>query len=109
MANTIERPIRRCRPSEDIVPFSECRNKLSSIMTRVQKEHRSILVTQNGRAGMYLVNAEDMDALNDQIDLYNDINASRREFAEGKGIPTEEVFKNMQRRIKRIAAKRGMA
>ena len=50
MANTIERPIRRCRPSEDIVPFSECRNKLSSIMTRVQKEHRSILVTQNGRA-----------------------------------------------------------
>ena len=58
---------------------------------------------------MYLVNAEDMDALNDQIDLYNDINASRREFAEGKGIPAEEVFKNMQRRIKRIAAKRGMA
>ena len=109
MANTIERPIRRCRPSEDIVPFSECRNKLSSIMTRVQKEHRSILVTQNGRAGMYLVNAEDMDALNDQIDLYNDINASRREFAKGKGIPAEEVFKNMQRRIKRIAAKRGMA
>ena len=109
MANTIERPIRRCRPSEDIVPFSECRNKLSSIMTRVQKEHRSILVTQNGRAGMYLVNAEDMDALNDQIDLYNDINASRREFAEGKGIPAKEVFKNMQRRIKRIAAKRGMA
>ena len=109
MANTIERPIRRCRPSEDIVPFSECRNKLSSIMTRVQKEHRSILVTQNGRAGMYLVNAEDMDALNDQIDLYNDINASRREFAGGKGIPAEEVFKNMQRRIKRIAAKRGLA
>lgn len=109
MANTIERPIRRCRPSEDIVPFSECRNNLSSIMTRVQKEHRSILVTQNGRAGMYLVNAEDMDALNDQIDLYNDINASRREFTEGKGIPAEEVFKNMQRRIKRIAAKRGMA
>ena len=109
MANTIERPIRRCRPSEDIVPFSECRNKLSSIMTRVQKEHRSILVTQNGRAGMYLVNAEDMDALNDQIDLYNDINASRREFAEEKGIPAEEVFKNMQSRIKRIAAKRGMA
>ena len=39
-------PIRRCRPSEDVVPFSECRNNLSAYISRVRKTRRPVLITQ---------------------------------------------------------------
>ena len=100
MPQVLDTPIRRCRPSEDVVPFSECRNNLSMYIGRVRKTHRPVLITQNGHAAAYLVDCESMDALFDQIELSRDIEISRREFAEGKGIPSDEVFREMDELIK---------
>ena len=73
MSKTNDLTINRCRPSEDVVPFSECRNNLSAYITRVRETHRPILITQNGRAASYLVDSESMDNLFDQIELSRDI------------------------------------
>ena len=99
MPKVLDMPIRRCRPSEDVVPFSECRNNLSTYIGRVRKTHRPVLITQNGRAASYLIDAESMDALFDQIDLSRDVEISRREFAAGKGIPHEQVMREMDELI----------
>ena len=104
MSKVRDLPIRRCRPSEDVVPFSECRNNLSMYIGRVRETHRPVLITQNGRAASYLVDAESMDNLFDQIDLSRDIEISRREFAEGKGIPNEEVMRETREMLARWAA-----
>jgi len=101
-----ELPVRRCRPSEDVVPFSECRNNLSAYIGRVQETHRPILITQNGRSASYIVNATDFDDLMDSIELTRDIEISRREIAEGKGIPHAQVMAEMDALIDRVAAKR---
>ena len=101
MSKTNDLPINRCRPSEDVVPFSECRNNLSAYITRVRETHRPVLITQNGRAASYLVDAESLDNLFDRIELSHDIEISRREFAEGKGIPSDEVFREMDEMIHR--------
>jgi prevent-host-death family protein len=101
MLRTLDLPISRCRPSEDIVPFSECRNNLSAYMNRVRETRRPILITQNGRAASYLVDAELLDDLFDQMELSRDIDISRREFAEGKGIPHDEVMRNVNNLLKR--------
>ena len=95
MPKTLDIPLRRCRPSEDVIPFSECRNNLSTYIARVRETRRPVLITQNGRAASYLVDAEFLDNVFDQIELARDINISRREFAEGKGIPHEEVMRRM--------------
>ena len=100
MPDVCDLPLRRCRPSEDVVPFSECRNNLSMYINRVRETHRPVLITQNGRAASYLVDAEYMDKLFDCIELSRDIEISRREFAEGKGIPSDEVFREMDEMIK---------
>ena len=92
MPKTLDIPLRRCRPSEDVIPFSECRNNLSTYIARVRETRRPVLITQNGRAASYLVDAEFLDNVFDQIELARDINISRREFAEGKGIPHEKVM-----------------
>ena len=90
MSKTNDLPIRRCRPSEDVVPFSEY---LSAYINRMRETHRPILITQNGRAASYLVDAESMDDLIDQLDLSRDIEISRREFAEGL-VPMDDTVWN---------------
>ena len=101
MLKTLDMPLRRCRPSEDVIPFSECRNNLSTYIARVRETRRPVLITQNGRAASYLVDAEFLDNVFDQIELARDINISRREFAEGKGIPHEKVMHKMDELLAR--------
>ena len=109
MSKTNDLPISRCRPSEDVVPFSECRNNLSAYITRVRETHRPVLITQNGRAASYLVDAESLDNLFDRIELSHDVEISRREFAEGKGIPLEQVKRESLEFLNRLSAKRKRA
>jgi len=104
MPYTLENTVRRCRPSEDVVPFSECRNNLSAYIERARETHRTTLVTQNGRAAAYIVNACDFDDLMDKIDLWRDVETSRREIAEGKGIPQEKVFGRLHDKLMRLKA-----
>ena len=99
MPTVHDMPLRRCRPSEDVVPFSECRNNLSMYIGRVRETHRPVLITQNGRAASYLVDAKFMDDLFDQLDLSRDVEISRREFAEGKGIPNDVVFDKLHEKL----------
>ena len=101
MPKVLDMPIRRCRPSEDVVPFSECRNNLSAYIARVRETRRPILITQNGRAASYLVDAESLDTLLDREELSHDIEISRREFAEGKGIPHEQVMRETREMLDR--------
>lgn len=43
----------------------------------------------------------------DQIELSQDIEISRREFAEGKGIPSDEVFNRLHEKLLSMKAVRG--
>ncbi len=106
MTKVIDMPIRRCRPSEDIVPFSECRNNLSMYIGRVRETHRPVLITQNGRAASYLVDAESMDNLFDAIELSQDVETSRREFSEGRGISHEQVMRDSLKMLDHLVAKK---
>ena len=96
MPMTAELPIKRCRPSEDTVSFSECRNNFSSIIAKANRTHRPILVTQNGRAASYIIDAGDFDNLMDRIELSHSVALSRQQFENGEFIPHKEVMQNMQ-------------
>ena len=96
MPMTAELPIKRCRPSEDTIPFSECRNNFSAIIAKVSKTHRPILVTQNGRAASYIINAEDFDDMMERIELSRSVAISRQQFENGEFQSEEEVFKEME-------------
>ena len=54
-------------------------------------------------------NTSSNNDLQDRIDLSRDIATSRREIAEGKGIPPEEVMNKMRDMLLRLKAKREAA
>jgi prevent-host-death family protein len=68
------------------------------VITRVRETHRPVLITQNGRAGSYLVDAESLDELVDRIELSRDIEISRREAVLVRRLLAEALAGGPQRR-----------
>ena len=103
--NTLPRP----KMSEDVIPFTEYRRTLSDCLERTKRTHRPLFITQNGRATTVVMNIAEYEqhedvisqyqAHLDRINLSRDVEISRREFAEGKAIPTSEVFAEIRERL----------
>ena len=95
-SNTID----PCRPhlTEDIIPFTECRNNLANCFSQVRKTHRPLIVTQNGRASTVLINAEDFDPLWDIFVLSRTVQRSREELARGNGVEHADAMKRFRER-----------
>ena len=113
--NTLPRP----KMSEDVIPFTEYRRTLSDCLERTKRTHRPLFITQNGRATTVVMNIAEYEqhenviaqyqAHLDRVNLSRDVEISRREFAEGKGIPHKEAMRQIDEHIKSLYAKRSAA
>ena len=103
--NTLPRP----KMSEDVIPFTEYRRTLSDCLERTKQTHRPLFITQNGRATTVVMNISEYEqhediisrcqSYLDRVNLSRDIEISRREFADGKGIPARKVFADIRKRL----------
>ena len=103
--NTLPRP----KMSEDVIPFTEYRRTLSDCLERTKRTHRPLFITQNGRATTVVMNIAEYEqheavvsqcqAYLDRVNLSRDVEISRREFAEGKGIPNDVVFDRLHEKL----------
>ena len=110
--NTLPRP----KMSEDVIPFTEYRRTLSDCLERTKRTHRPLFITQNGRATTVVMNIAEYEqheavvsqcqSYLDRVNLSRDVEISRREFAEGKGIPLETVSRNVLTALRKQAASR---
>ena len=106
--NTLPRP----KMSEDVIPFTEYRRTLSDCFERTKRTHRPLFITQNGRATTVVMNIADYERHEDvisqcqsqldRLNLSRDIEISRREFAEGKGIPHRQVMDEMREMLQNL-------
>ena len=113
--NTLPRP----KMSEDVIPFTEYRRTLSECLERTKRTHRPLFITQNGRATTVVMNIAEYEqhedvvsqcqSYLDRVNLSSDVEISRREFAEGKGIPHKEAMRQIDEHIKSLYAKRSSA
>lgn len=103
---TKKRTIERPRLDEDVVPFTEYRRTLNDCFARTARTHRPIVITQNGRSTNVMMSVADFERTWDEIEMWREkaelaraIEISRREFAEGKGIPNSEVFDRLHKKL----------
>lgn len=95
--NTLPRP----KMSEDVIPFTEYRRTLSDCLERTKRTHRPLFITQNGRATTVVMSIAEYEqhedvisqyqAHLDRVNLSRDVEISRREFAEGRGISLKQL------------------
>lgn len=83
------------------ISATNARIKLYDILDDVDKLSKRIAITSHGKTKAVLVNADELEGLEETIEILNDkramasIKKSMQEIKEGKLIPLEEVIKDL--------------
>lgn len=62
----------------DILPLSEARSTLSTLVERVEGTHERFTITRNGRAAAVLISPEDLESLEETLDVLSNPDTMRR-------------------------------
>ena len=79
---------------EDIRPMSEFRSGMASFIKQVDETGRPLVITQHGKGVGVLLSVREYQAMQEKIELFEDIQTSITQLAEGKGL-THDVAKSM--------------
>lgn len=84
------------------ISATNARIKLYDILDDVEKLSKRIAITSHGKIKAVLVNADELDSMEETMEILNDKRAmkalaqSEKEIKEGKLIPLEEVLKDLK-------------
>ncbi|HVE98881.1 MAG TPA: type II toxin-antitoxin system Phd/YefM family antitoxin [Mycobacteriales bacterium] len=89
----------------DTFPLSEVKARLSEIADEVDRTHRRVQITKNGRSYVVLMSAEDLESLEATVELLSDLEAiervreAQRDIAAGDFVTGEEMAALLQKRL----------
>lgn len=81
----------RLELDQDIQPVSEFRKNAASFIDRIQKEKRSIVLTQHGKSAAVLVDVSEYQRMVDKLDKMEDLLEAERQIARGEVFSQEEA------------------
>ena len=87
--------------SEDIIPVSEFRKKTSAYLKEIRTKQRTVVLTQNGHSAAVVLSPEAYEQVQYERDLFAAIARGEKEIERGEGIPHEQVFRKLFRRLKK--------
>ena len=79
---------------EDIRPLSEFRSGIATFIRQVDETGRPLIITQHGKDVGVLLSVAEYQAMQEKIEMLEDIQTSILQLAEGKELD-HEVAKNM--------------
>lgn len=85
----------------NLIPISDVRAKLPDLVDKVNKRLDRVTITVNGQPKATLISAEELDSLEETLEilsnpkLMKELRKAEKEIEEGKGIPWEEVQKEL--------------
>ena len=91
--------MRRMKINEDIRPMSEFRSGVASFIKQVHDTKRPLVITQHGKGVAVLLDAGEYEAMQEKIELYDDLEVSMRQIEAGAGIPHQDAKKQVLKRI----------
>ena len=92
--------MRSIKLDEDIRPLSEFRAGVAAFVKQVNDTGRPLVLTQRGRGVAVLVDIHEYSALRERVEVLDDINAARAQFAAGQGIPSAQARERALSRLR---------
>ena len=86
---------------QDIRPVTWVKNCTREMLDQVNETRRPIIVTQDGKPRAVIQDAQTYEKTQDTLAMLQIVLQGEREFAEGKGIPQDEVFAKLLQRSRR--------
>ena len=78
--------MRRLIIDQDIRPMSEFRSGIASFIKQVDKTRRPLVITQHGKGVGVLLSVAEYQAMQEKIEILEDIQTSISQLAKGKGL-----------------------
>lgn len=94
--------MKRIHLDKDIQPLSAFRANAASIIQKVKKDHRPVVITQHGKGSAILLDVTDYEEMVDTIEMLQEVNQARRELDQGKGVPHQSAMKSVRERLKQL-------
>lgn len=79
---------------DDIRPLSEFRSGISAFIKQVDETGRPLVITQHGKGVGVLLSVTEYQAMQEKIEMLEDIQTAMSQLAEGKGLD-QKVAKSM--------------
>ncbi|HDR15325.1 MAG TPA: type II toxin-antitoxin system Phd/YefM family antitoxin [Desulfobacteraceae bacterium] len=93
--------MKRPRINEDIHPMSEFRTGIASFLKQIHNTKRPLIITQRGKGVAVLLDAREYEAMQDKIELLQDIQTSIGQIEAGYGIEHENAKSSVMNRIRK--------
>ncbi|MBI2264961.1 MAG: type II toxin-antitoxin system Phd/YefM family antitoxin [Armatimonadetes bacterium] len=91
--------MKRPRVDEDIRPMSELRTGIASFLKRIHDTKRPLIITQHGKGVAVLLDAGEYEALQERIEILQDIQTSLGQIETGHGIAHDRAKATVLKRI----------
>ena len=93
--------MKRPRVNEDIRPMSEFRTGIASFLKQIHDTKRPLIITQHGKGVAVLLDAGEYEAMQERIELLQDIQASIGQIEAGQGIGHYHAKATVLKRIRK--------
>jgi len=81
--------------------MSEFRSGVASFLKQVHDTKRPLVITQHGKGVAVLLDVQEFEAMQEKIDLLEDINKSISQIENGEGVSAEKAKESILKRIAR--------
>ena len=94
----------------DELPLADARNRLSELVSEVEKTHARVTITKHGHPAAVLISPEDLAAMEETLDILSDpqalaaIQAAEAELGRGEFTTGEEMARLLEERRRGAAA-----
>lgn len=89
----------RIRLDQDIQPLSEFRAGVASFIRQINETHRPLVITQRGKGVAVVLDVAEYEAMQEKIELLEEIQQAESELASGLGISNEDARTKMLGRL----------
>ncbi len=93
--------MKRVRVNEDIRPMSEFRTGIASFLKQIHDTKRPLIITQHGKGVAVLLDAGEYEAMQERIELLQDIQTSIGQIEAGQGVDHDQAKRNVLNRIRK--------
>lgn len=77
----------RARLDQDVKPLSEFRANVATLIRRVRRTKRPLVLTQRGQSAAVVMDVTEYEHLLEEVETLRDINLAEKQIAQGRGVP----------------------
>lgn len=91
--------MQRLRIDQDIRSMSEFRTGIASFLKQVHDTKRPLIITQHGKGAAVLLDVGEYEAMQEKLELLQDIHTSISQIDNGEGIAQKDAKEMILKRV----------